>query len=234
MKKLVSLLLCILVIFPAFGQANQAVADFLVWEQENSAKAKNGSLNWSAYFAEAFTKVSALPSHPDRTARMQLYSEGIPIARKYESRKLSKIQFEDELRKVYVLVLADHERNMQTLQAQQQLRREQLQTEEEQRKTELEQRQAQELARQQELANQQQQIELQRRALEVQQQLALEQQLAQQQSEQARAAKEQEFDVEKFLRGVELGRAIRRGPERRPRINCTSDTFFGTVTTTCR
>lgn len=231
MKKLVSLFLCILVCFPAFGQANQAVADFLVWEQENSAKATNGSLKWSAYFAEAFAKVSALPSHPDRTARMQLYSEGIPIARKYESRRLSKIQFEDELRKVYVVVQADHDRLMQTLNAQQELRLEQRQVEEDQRRIEQEQRQAQERVRQQELANQQQLIALQRRALEVQQQQALEQQLSQQQNEQARAAKEQEFDMERFLRGVELGRAIRRGP---PTIKCTSSPFGSSVTTTCK
>lgn len=96
------------------------VVSYMRWEQETIVKARSGEIKWSDYYTEGFSRVSALPGNPERTVRMNVFAEGVPLARKYEQGEITKEQFFDARRLMIMKHEAEKARTYQAMQAQQQ------------------------------------------------------------------------------------------------------------------
>jgi hypothetical protein len=111
------------------------------WENAEAKRAESGETLWSSYFSQAYDRMATLPYHPLRTAKLQLFAELIPFARKRDQKEITPEQYTDEARKIYARSLAEYEREMASWNAQQQAQ--QLQAESQQSQLEAQQAQIQ-------------------------------------------------------------------------------------------
>ncbi|MBT8566575.1 hypothetical protein G6698_01005 [Polynucleobacter paneuropaeus] len=93
MKKLICLFLLALTI--GCATTEQRMMEYLTrYSNENLAKAEAGQIQWSDYYQGMLEKVQRLPDTvPSKSFMVTTYSEGIVMAKQYESGKMSKADF---------------------------------------------------------------------------------------------------------------------------------------------
>lgn len=80
------------------SQQDPRFAEMMTWREGARSQAAKGEIPWSRFYADAYDRVSQLPPSGHTALDMQILSEMIPIARKYEAGEITKDQLQDAQR----------------------------------------------------------------------------------------------------------------------------------------
>lgn len=79
-------------------QPDPRVSEFFEWRTAARKQAEAGQMKWSDYYTQSYDRIAELPNDPLAALDMQILSEMIPVARKFESGEITAEQFDDARR----------------------------------------------------------------------------------------------------------------------------------------
>jgi hypothetical protein len=94
MRKLLGLFL-ILLLTGCASPKNSKLEEFRIWSNFNLQQAQLGKIKWSEFYSEGYQRMEQFNSSQEIAMTQRMLSELIPHARRFESGKISKEEFQD-------------------------------------------------------------------------------------------------------------------------------------------
>lgn len=111
-----SIVVALLLTACASPQQRAQFEGFKTWRNNRQSEAQMGRIPWSTYYSEMWSRLSNLPSDPQKPLMMETAAALIPVARQYEAGQITWAQFEDARR----IVLSRAQQSQQNMQQRQQ------------------------------------------------------------------------------------------------------------------